>query len=133
MRKIYKVKIGGVYLTKDGTAAALGCFLQIINVSKLRENFVKTVIPSVDRSSVVQIFQTGDVPFSVNVAGLSRAVGELLIALYNSSIGSGELLSFTATDGGGPDLAFPCQIISFDYKDSQSDIWQDAEIQLLKK
>ena len=133
MRKNFKVKIGDVYLTKDGTENALNCFLQIVNLSKLREDYIKTVVTTVDGSAVVQTFQTKDVPFSVSVALLPQAVGELLIALYNSSGASGDTLPFTATGGGGADLSFPCSIVSFDYKDSNSDIWSDAEIQLLKK
>lgn len=130
MRKFFKVKIGDVYLTKDGTETALGCFLQIINISKLRELFVKNLVPSVDGTQVIQTFGTKDIPFAVSVALLPRAVGELLIDLYNSSSASGEILTFEATDGGGPDLAFDCQIVSFDYKDSNGDIWENAEIQL---
>lgn len=133
MRRIYKVKIGGVWLTEGAIETGRKCLLEIINLSKLRELYKNTAIESVDGSQVIQTFEAKDVPFAVNLALLPSSVGELLVDLYNNSSAQEALLPFTATDGGSLNLSFNCRIVSFDYKDSQSDIWENAILQLIKK
>ena len=133
MRRVYKIKIGGVWLTEGAIETGRQCLLEIINLSKLRELYKNTAIEAVGGSFVTQTFETKDVPFAVNIALLPSDVGELLINLYNNSSASGALLPFTATDGGSINLSFNCRIVSFDYKDSQSDVWENAILQLIKK
>jgi hypothetical protein len=132
MSEIYKVKIGDVFLTSDGTETGRGCLLEILNISKLREMYKKTVIESVDGSQVTQIFEVTDVPFAVSVFRVYKPVGDLLVDLYNDSAASGELVSFEATGGGNVDFLFDVEIVSFDYKDTEFG-WENAQLNLIKK
>lgn len=132
MSEIYKVKIGDVYLTSDGTETGRGCLLEILNISKLRELYKKTVIETIG-GAVVQTFDSGaGVLFAVAVYRIYKTVGDLLVDLYNESSATGATVVFEAVGGGNIDFSFDVEIVSFDYKDTEYG-WESCTISLIKK
>lgn len=133
MRQVYKIKIGTLWLCEGGIETGKKCDSEILNLSRLFESYTRTVIEACDGSQVVQTFENKDVLFSIQTR-VPKSLGISLTALFNNpAYVSPAVLPFTGSDGAAADLSFDIELVSLDFKDSKSDIWDNVQINLIKK
>lgn len=127
MARFYKIQIGELFLSSDGTANGDLCKLSVSGIAGLRKQIVKTVTPNADGSSTTQVFDnTENKPLEIAVISLPKAVGDSLVNLYNSLA----TFTVTGTDGDTGNFSVVCEMIDFDFKDFAFGFWKNAVIKL---
>jgi hypothetical protein len=99
MARVYRLKIGDVYLTKTGLVDGIPCELSISGASDLLNTFSGSVTPAIDGTPIVQVFETGTKGkvLEIKVTRLYTAVWQSLVELIQTSLSEGETINLIGT------------------------------------
>lgn len=99
MASFYKIKIGSIWLTADGSENADQCKSSVSGASDLLNNFTGSVTPAVDGTPIVQIFEIGTKGkiLEIKVTRLYTSVWQSLIASIQDALSSGETINLIGT------------------------------------
>lgn len=99
MSRLYKVKIGDVHLSSTGTAAGIGCKLEVDGIEDLLVQVTGVAIPSITGAPIFQMMPwTAGKQFSVRVETfIYKAQWEALKILLNDSLAAGTSFPVTGT------------------------------------
>lgn len=103
MARFYRLQIGSVYLTSDGTSAGLPCKLKIGGVEALRVNYAGQTAPSADGTPQTVAFLVGTKsrPLSVTVETLPKTVFDSLVTVINNALQNNSTITLVGTGDYG--------------------------------
>lgn len=99
MAEFYSVKIGSVYLTRDGTASGRACLLSVSGASDLLQTVSGNVQFAVDGTPIIQTFETGTKGkiLEIKVEVLLTAVWASIVGLINAALSDGTTINLVGT------------------------------------
>jgi len=109
MARFYQIKIGSIWLTKDGTEHAVGTGrsrLDVQGVDKLQSDYVKTRVNDMRGNPIIQKTNVGIAgrEIVITVTKIPVSVAESLIALHRSSEENDTAFQIVGTEGDTPDF-----------------------------
>jgi hypothetical protein len=107
MSRFYRIQIGGIFLTEDGTAAGTPCKLSVESVEDLLTTVAGSVAPSANGTPIFQLVEwTKGKQFAIQITTLTKDVWLDLVELLLEALeenqtltvtGSGDIGDFTVT------------------------------------
>lgn len=86
MAEFYKIKVGDLWLSKDGLETGLPCRLTIDNVEDILVDFVGQSYPSASGKRISQLVPAADTEFAIKIDQLTAAVYASLKTLANANL-----------------------------------------------
>lgn len=102
MARFYRIQIGSIYLTRDGSNGATPCKLAIAGLEDLLTTVIGAVEPSASGVPIFQTFAyTKNKAFEIKVEILTKDVWEDLTNLINTALEENQTLSVIGTGDQG--------------------------------
>jgi hypothetical protein len=111
MADYYRIKIGSIWLTKDGLEQAAGigkrCAIDVEGIAALQSDYVKNRFNDFRGNPIIQKTNVGKAgkPIVITITGkLPAAVAQSLIALHQTSEANDAAIRLTGNDTDTPDF-----------------------------